>query len=456
MKHSSTDRLSDKAVQEMEKSELAHNDIRRTPRWIRAVTWIVRLLVGGVFIFSGFTKGIDPWGTIYKMSDYFGALGIGLWPALTVAAAFMLSIAEFLCGVFIVTGSFRRFSPWFAALFMVVMLPLTLWIALENPVEDCGCFGDALKISNWATFRKNLVISVGVVWLIIYNRKTGWLFCPALQWLGVVASGVYLTVLALVGYNYQPLIDFRPYPEGTPLLADTEEESEFIFIYERDGERREFSETDALPDEADGWTFVDRIEKKAASPVASSERKDSEFRVWDTAGEQDVTEDVLGVADQLLVLVPDLSEMSASYIWKLNSLQEWSAAHDVEMMMILSGSQEEIAEWEDLAMASYPVYSADDTAIKELARGNPALVFMRNDTIRWKGSLSTIAAENIEGTGKDVFDDPMQFAIDSRRMLLNITAIYLAVMAALCFLSFSPSYARIFNMSRLGGGKRHS
>ena len=446
----------DKAVAENEKVERLLEEVSGTPRWIRVLTWIIRITVGGLFLFSGFTKGIDPWGTIYKITDYFSALGIALWPALGVAASFMLSIAEFLCGIFLLTGSFRRFSPWFAALFMVVMLPLTLWIAFANPVEDCGCFGDALKISNWATFRKNVILSVGIVWLIIYNRKTGWLIRPALQWLGVVASGAYLLLIALIGYNYQPLIDFRPFPVGSVLVADHTDGSEFTFIYERDGERREFSETDELPDESEGWTFVDRIEKRNDSK-ASAETTESDFRIWDTEDEEDVTEDVLGTADQLLVLVPDLSEMSAAYIWKLNSLQEWSVSHEVDMMMILSGSKEEIAEWEDLAMASYPIYSADDTSIKELARGNPALVFLRNDTIRWKGSLSTIAAEHIEGTGKEVYKEPMQFAHDDRRVLLNISAIYLAIMAAVCFLSFSPSYARIFNMRPLRRrARRHS
>lgn len=422
-------------------------------RLLRAATWLVRLLVGGTFLFSGFVKSIDPWGTLYKFDDYLTAFGLDLWPNLVLTGVFTLCVFEFLVGVFMLTGSFRRVTPWLAALFMLAMLPLTFWIAIKNPVDDCGCFGDALILNNWATFWKNIALSAGIVWLIFRNRKTGYLIRPTFQWLGVVASGIYILSVALYGYNVQPMLDFRPFKVGTSLLAESDDQPSFTFIYEKDGVRREFSEDDELPDESDGWTFVERKELAAeTSPIPNPQSsipgdKHSDFRIW--SGSADVTEEAIPEEGELLmVLIPDLSEMSAAYIWKLNSLYDWAVNHDSEMIAVVSGTPEELAGWEDLAMASYPVYTADDTQIKMLARGNPALVIVRDGEVAFKGSLSVIDGDRIEGTGKDTYNNAEDSEIDHRRLLENVSLLYVAVMAVIIFISFFPEYAKIFSLRR--------
>ena len=107
------------------------------------VTWIIRVLVGGVFIFSGFVKAVDPWGTLYKVEEYLNVMGIGLWHSIVVAGVFLLCAFEFTIGIFLILGCYRRSAPWLAFITMCFMLPLTLWIAVFNPVADCGCFGEA-------------------------------------------------------------------------------------------------------------------------------------------------------------------------------------------------------------------------------------------------------------------------------------------------------------------------
>lgn len=419
-------------------------------RLLAAVTWVVRLAVGGTFVFSGFVKSIDPWGTLYKFDDYLAALGIDLWPQIVLAAVFLLCAAEFLAGVFLVTGSFRRITPWFAALFMLVMLPLTFWIALKDPVDDCGCFGDALILSNWATFWKNVALTLGIVWLIYRNRKTGWLIRPALQWLGVVVSSIYILLIALYGYNVQPMLDFRPFKVGTELLSESDaEEPRFTFIYEKEGIRKSFSEEDELPDESDGWTFVDRVESESSVKSDKLEKSESsDFRLW-TRDSEDVTEDVLdSEGDIMMILIPDVSEMSAAYIWKLNTLDDWSTRHDVRMIAVACGSESQLDEWEDLAMASYPIYTADDTQVKMLARGNPAVVWLKDGVVKWKGSLSIINGDNLE-QNKSGYSKPEDFVIDHQRLLKNLSLIYIAVIAVLIFLSFTVRFSWIVN--RLSG-----
>ncbi|MDE6298326.1 MAG: DoxX family membrane protein, partial [Muribaculaceae bacterium] len=151
--------------------------------WRTFLTWILRIFVGGVFMFSGLTKAIDPWGTLYKVEDYLQVMGLDIWPNLKLVGVFGLCAIEFLTGIFILAGCFRRSAAIMAAVIMAFMLPFSLWIAIDDPVADCGCFGDAFIISNWATFWKNVVISSAILWLIKNNKKCRWLVTPALQWI---------------------------------------------------------------------------------------------------------------------------------------------------------------------------------------------------------------------------------------------------------------------------------
>ena len=133
--------------------------------------WIVRILIGAVFILSGFVKGIDPWGSFIKINEYFTVWGWDIPRSLVTCAAFALGAFEFIWGMLLLLGCYRRASVWLLSLIMAVMLPLTLYIAVWSPVDDCGCFGDFLILSNTATFIKNLFISAGLLYLIIYNTR---------------------------------------------------------------------------------------------------------------------------------------------------------------------------------------------------------------------------------------------------------------------------------------------
>lgn len=411
-----------------------------------AVTWLMRILVGGVFIFSGFVKSIDPWGTIYKFDDYLAAMSLCLWPNLVLVGAFSLSAVEFLCGVFILLGCFRRSSTILAAIIMAVMLPLTLWIAMANPVADCGCFGDAFIISNWATFWKNVILTAGIIWLIIYNKRCHWVITPALQWLTFVASGLFIVIIELYGYVSQPLLDFRPYKVGSAII-DTDltsaNEPEYVFIYEKDGVEKSFGIEDELPSEESGWTFTERRElhKDNSSAVISEDSRN--LRIWSKGGEEDVTEEVVTMnAKELIVMMPDLNMVSPATTWKLNSLFEWSRKNDVEMIGVVSGTPQEIAIWEDLSMASYPIYTADDTQIKSVVRGNPGVVYVIDGIVEWKSTLTAINIDDF--MSPETSHDAASFGLDNVRILKNISYIYLSVIALLIILSFLPYIQRMY------------
>jgi len=423
-------------------------DVLMSRSVISVITWITRIIVGGVFALSGFVKGIDPWGTIYKFEDYLAAMGLDIWYPLVIMGAWGLCALEFIVGIFIAFGSFRRSIPWIAAIIMFFMLPLTLWIALSDPVSDCGCFGDAFIISNWATFWKNVLLSICIVWLICYNRRVHWLVTPALQWLAFTASVLFIGVIEVIGYYGQPLLDFRPYKVSTVLISesseyDTANEPQIIFIYEKDGVKKEFL-MDNLPDEEDGWQFVNRKETNYGysddSAGNDSEADEKNLRMWDydeVSGEEtDITEEVIDNPKLLLITIPDLPSMSIASSWKINSLYSWTIKNGVEMVAVASGSQKDIDTWKDVSMAEYPIYTSEDTIIKELCRGNPGVVYVEDGIIQWKTSLRAIDVDDF--LSPDTSLDTQSFRRDGRHIILNIFGIYLAAMTVLVIGSFLP------------------
>lgn len=417
---------------------------KTTGKWIRnhisLITWVVRIIVGLTFTVSGFVKAIDPWGTLYKVDDYLAAMSLSIWPNLELVGVFSLNAAEFLLGVFILLGCFRRTSALFLVAFMCVMLPLTLWIAIFNPVSDCGCFGDAFKISNWATFWKNVGLSLCAVWLVRHNRSGHWLVTPALQWIAFVVSSLFIVFIELYGFNYQPMLDFRPYTTGTTLVNDPESNSGepiFKFLYQKNGETREFGENDELPSEDDGWEFVDRVEVSEKSGQTTDSQKKKNIRIWSHDGEDDVTEEaIIENGGEIIVMMPELAKVSPATTWKLNSLNEWATKHDVIMIGVVSGSNDEIEQWEDISMASYPVYTADDTDIKEVVRGNPGVVYLKDGVVVWKSTLSALHIDDF--MSPEISDNAENFAPDHLRILRNSIYIYLILLSVLIFLSFTP------------------
>ena len=367
-------------------------------RDIKIITWVLRILCGGLFIFSGFVKAIDPWGTVFKIEEYLAAFDFPVYLSLIRLFVFAICSLEFVVGCFLLMGCFRKSCPIFAALIMLFFLPLTLWIAIENPITECGCFGDAFHLSNWMTFWKNVLLTGGIAWLIRYNLSCICLITPAFQWLAVVASGLFIVIIELIGFFYQPLIDFRGFPEGTELF--------------------------------------------------SREGYDDGIDVFDIDSLDDMNEDAIdSEGKELIVMIPEISIVSPATTWKLNSLYEWTQDNGIKMIGIVSGSKEEIEEWEDVSMTSYPIYLADDTAIEEVVRGNPGIVYLDKGKIIWKSTLDAINVDDF--MSPEVSGDVSTFAIDNARILRNCIFIYLIIIAFLVFISFTPRMAQVLTKSGL-------
>lgn len=389
---------------------------RIQPFAVVALRWVV----GAVFIFSGFVKGIDLWGVIYKVTDYINAFGWDWALPYVDVVAVMMPLAEFTIGFLLFIGSFRRVAVWLALAIMAFMLPLTAYVAIYDPVADCGCFGDALVISNTVTFWKNVVITLALCFLLWKNATVRSLYGPAVQWLTVVFPVVYLLVIMAVGFYEQPLIDFRPYKAGTYIIGDNEGglDAEYGFIYEKNGHRQRFSLYD-LPDTT--WTFVNR-EESVPDSVAGDGKVVNQLVFFD--GDYDVASEVLPLeGDVVLLLIPDLASVNVSSTFMINEMYDSLSESGIMMICLIGGSDSDIDEWREISMADYPVYKMDDTMVKTIARGNPALVRVSDGRILWKQAMGAVNADDVQSV-----EDP---AGDAMRFLIGLSVFLLLVMTAL-------------------------
>ena len=349
--------------------------------------WMLRVVIGAVFCVSGFVKGVDPWGSVIKIGEYLDAWGWDVPDGMVTAAAFALAGYEFVWGSLLLLGCYKRVSVWALSLMMAFMLPLTLYIAIASPVDDCGCFGDAIILSNNATFVKNVLITAGLLYLWLYNRRSGGLFLPYVQWIAGGLVTLYILVIELIGYNIQPLVDFRRFAPGTALVTangDTDDDDPDIvmeYTYEKDGEQHKFP-IDNLPDST--WTFV-------SAEVVEGEVNDSDGFVILDDGE-DITTDVIDSGtEQFIVTIPDFRNVDLSSTYIINELNDYITSRGGSLIALVGGGDRGLEWWQDISMATYPIYRADPKMIKELARGNAAIVYLDHGRVEWKRTIGSIS-----------------------------------------------------------------
>lgn len=399
-------------------SKLSRLNNKATPY----IIWILRIVIGLTFIISGLSKMIDVWGFSYKIEQYLNVWGWDLTRQLIVIAAMSLSAIEFVVGVLLATGCYKRTSTWLSLAIMFVMLPLSAYIMLANPVDDCGCFGDFLKISNLSTFFKNIIITSGLLYLWKYNSSAKGLFNPHIQWLVGCISYVYIIVIGFIGYNVQPLIDFRPYKVGNALVNNHLENTNYRFIYERDGIKKEF-DIENLPDST--WTFIDRIELKENNILNNDTNNNIAITTFD--GEDVTNEAISTTYNQLILLIPNIAHADISYSFLINEMDAYIANQGGELIGIFSNNDKSrIKEWSDLSLAQWPQFLADDTSIKEIARGKIAVVYTKNGIIQWKRTISSIPSDLFANSLTNNVLDTLY--INGEKQFINISIIFISTL----------------------------
>lgn len=344
---------------------------------------ICRTLLGVVFIFSGVVKAIDPLGTVYKIEDYLKAFGGFFSDLLPLAevAAWALIITELLLGVCMVMNIRTKWTSWIALAFYCVMTPLTLYIALTNPVSDCGCFGDAVVLTNWQTFWKNAVLIVLAIILVSLRKHVRQLWSGWME-LVIVATSL-AAVLSFMAWTIQhlPVIDFRPYKIGNhlPTLMEYPEDAEadvyeFSFVYEKDGVEERFT-LENYPKGDSTWTFVRQesklIQKGYEPPIHDFEVLNADY--------EDLTWDILESEEPvILVVMYDLEKADKKQMAKVEALL---GDGDKGYILTGSGTDEIISFSLEYPTLSDCICTCDPVTLKTIVRANPGVIVVQNGVV---------------------------------------------------------------------------
>lgn len=353
---------------------------------LRYLAEVSRIVLSSVFILSGGMKAIDPVGVSIKIEEYllsFGLSGIAEHTTLVSGLAYGLCAVEFLLGAFLLTGIYRRLSSRLIFLMMLVMTLLTGYVAFTNSVVDCGCFGDAITLSNRETFIKNLIL-LPLSWLVMrYARRLHHLYTRRERWIPTVFATLGIILFIHGNIKHLPVVDFRPYPRGLNLAhemrqADSLYQARLLegtrYIYELDGVRQSFS-MDSLPEAP--WQFVDVVQ----SEDLAEHKSPYTFDLLDADG-ANLTEEVLtDTTGSLLLLSPNLLRADQGAIDQINELYVQSRDKGYKFYGVSPAGTEAKEHWTYLTGTSYPFLVMDATTIKTIGRSNPTLLLLKDGRI---------------------------------------------------------------------------
>ena len=355
---------------------------------------ICRFILATTFIFSGYVKAIDPLGTLYKLKDYAAAMAqndiLPDWALVIVAIA--LGALEFSLGVFMLFAVRRHAVSKLTLALMSVMTALTVWIYIADPVKDCGCFGDALTLTNGETLLKNIVLiacAALVAWRPVDMAR---FISRTNQWIVKYYTIAYIVVTSVYCLYTLPIFDFRPYRVGTNIKQGMEipegaEQPEFesTFILRKNGVTREFT-LDNYPDST--WEYVDT---KTVQTKKGYEPPIHDFAITTNDTGEDITEQVLTKKGYTFLLVsPRLAVADDSNFGDIDQIYEYAAENGVDFFCLTASTNEDIERWRELTGAEYKFCNADETTLKTMIRSNPGLILLKDGTIIGKWSHNAL------------------------------------------------------------------
>jgi hypothetical protein len=349
-----------------------------------------RIIVGLVFIFSGFVKAIDPLGSAYKFSDYFQAFHLEFLKFLSLPLAVLLCSAEFITGVSVLTGFRQKTGTSVALILIMFFTPLTLLLALTNPVSDCGCFGDAVHLTNWQTFGKNIFLLIFISVLFFGRKSLISVFKPLTEWLILLFVTFLFVGFSLYNLRYLPVIDFLPYRTGTNIpekmkRPDGTPADQYVttFIYEKNGSRKAFT-INNYPANDSTWKFVEQksllVKKGYVPPI-------HDFSIVNMTG-KDITDSVLS-NDGLTVLMisKKLREAKVRNLNKGFELGAFCATSGIDFYILTASGGEEVKN----VNSRLEFCNTDETTLKTIVRSNPGYVVLKNGIIIGKWSWADLS-----------------------------------------------------------------
>ena len=341
--------------------------LNKDKKSIKSLVNICRLLLAVVMMLSGFLKAADPIGSMYKLGEYAEIFSVsGISDTWLLAFAIAQSAFEFLLGLYLFVGIYRRVIPWLMLISMSVFVPLSLYLWINGSISDCGCFGEAVAISNRATFIKNIVLLALAVVVFCGRRlfvrrisqKTRWLF---------------------VSIWYLPLIDSGVYATGENLRAKV------AYIYRKGGEEAVFA-ADSIPGEE--WELVEvrpALVKNGTAPQIAN------FSILDWEYDIEISHELLADTGYVcLVAIESVEGASMTHVDKINDLYDHCQAVGIRFCAATSSGDDAIALWRKRTGAEYPLYWADGMLMRSMIRSNPGLLLLKDGVVVGKWNVSDI------------------------------------------------------------------
>ena len=309
----------------------------------------------------------------------------------------ILSAIEFCVGIFLFLGIRRKIASTLALLLMCVMTPLTLYLALANPVSDCGCFGDAWVLTNWQTFGKNVVLLIAAISVFKGREQIIRFITMKMEWMVSMYTFLFVFALSFYCLQYLPILDFRPYKIGTDIQSSMQIPEgakpsifESRFILEKEGKKQEFT-LENYPDST--WTFVETrtiLKEKGYEPPIH------DFSMMSLETGEDITDSVLSDKGYTFLLVAHrIEEADDSNIDLINEIYDYSVEHGYGFYALTSSPEDEIESWREKTGAEYPFCQMDDITLKTIIRSNPGLLLIKDGTILNKWSDTRLPDEYV-------------------------------------------------------------
>ena len=339
---------------------------------LRVLVNFCRVLLGLTFMFSGVVKGIDPVGTQIKLTDYMYAFGMGgtVLESTLLILACLLAGFEILIGAYLVLGAFYRGTSVLALLMMAVFTPLTLYLAIKNPVEDCGCFGDAVILTNWQTFFKNVFLLALAIMVFVERKYITAFVTERRQWM-ITVLVVSISVWFMVcNITRLPILDFRPYKVGTDLRSGV---------------------------------------------LEGKDQRLSDFWIMD-GNMNDLTMEILSDSGYTFLLVsPHVEDASESDLDLMDDVFDYCAHWGYNMIGVTSSGSEAVRQWTENTGAEFSFAFCDEVPLQTMIRSNPGLVLIKDGVLVNKWSHSHIPSdEELSGpldeisVGEIPAEDPMR------------------------------------------------
>ncbi|MBQ9583411.1 MAG: hypothetical protein IJR25_03700 [Bacteroidales bacterium] len=386
-----------------------------------------RLIVGLVFLFSGFVKLLSPVGTSLIIKEYFVALHIGFMTPVALVAGIVLASLEFLTAVALLLRLRFRLAAWIALILVSIFTLLTLYLAIFNPISDCGCFGEAIHLTNWQTFFKNLILLPCAIVIFIWRKAVSEFSKPALELVFLGLFALLDAAVLLQTFLWAPIAEFTDYRVGYEIRQTPAQSSgeiyETVFVYEKDGVQQTFP-LDNLPDSA--WMFVEAVTTKKAP---GSEPSGVDFFVEAPDG-SDISGDLLLRRDLLLMTIYHPDRFFKRHTTaQIVQIKEAAEKQGLDFVLVASDNIGGLID-------DCPVNRADLKLLMTMNRSNGGVMLLDEGTIMRKWTFIRAVKGDADFCGGKDPELTLLMSLNRQRMSLEIALVAFILICLAKFIVF--------------------